>query len=252
MNSKIKLARAMEFRADFILGVFSTFTFSCTIPLVQFLIYTRTSGYPDWSFAQILLFSAMLLFWSGITETAFGEIKYSIQDKVKTGSFDRLLVLPYPAIIMILTKGFNYRSFGTMLAGAIALVYSILNLGIVVQWWQILLFFCFLVIGLLFYISLLILYCTLCLAIVNMMRLKDIFDKLVSFSFYPAEIFGGVFKFFYLIIIPVAVWIYFPVQILLHRLDIYMLYAMLISILLLFLSLILWNLRIKKYTSAGG
>lgn len=252
LNSKIKLARAIEFRANFVIDIITTFGFSCTIPLFQFLIYTKAEGYPDWSFEQIFLFTAMLLFWSGATETIFGEIRYLIESTIRNGSFDRFLVLPYQPMTVILSKGFSYRSFGTMLAGTIALIYSIIRLGVIVRWWHLFLFIVFLLIGMLLYISFLILYCTLTLVIINTFRLRDIFDKIVSYSLFPAEIFSGAIKVIYLTIIPIALWIYYPVQALLGRLNLFAIYGSAISIAVFMVSIMLWNLQLKKYTSAGG
>jgi ABC-2 type transport system permease protein len=242
LNSKIRLARGIEFRMNFIIDIVTTFGFSCTIPLFQFLIYTKVQGYPGWSFEQILL----------ITETLFGEIRHLIENTIRNGSFDRFLVLPYQPITVILSKGFSYRSFGTMLAGGIALTYSIIRLGAILQWWHLLFFIILFVIGMLLYVSFLILYCTLTLVIINTIRFKDIFDNIVSYSLFPAEIFSAAIKLVYLTIIPIALWIYYPVQALLGRLDLYAVYGSIVSLMVFTVSTKLWKLQIKKYMSAGG
>ncbi len=249
---KIKLARAMEFRLDFISSFFTTFFLSFLGPLFQFLIYSKTNGYPGWTFDQIMLFQAIMLIYSGITETLLGNVRYFMETLVQYGLLDRYLLLPYSSIGFILTKGFNYKTFGTILAGLASLVFTIIHMGLVLHWIQIVLFVMFIILGVILMMAFNIFYCTIALRIVFVVRLKEILDRICFFAGFPAEIYSGLIRFLYLTILPLGIWIYYPAQALLGRLSLLSISAIASTIILFFVSLTIWNIQIKKYTSSGG
>lgn len=252
IGAKLKIAQAMEYRTDFFLSVAITLTFSLFGPLFQFLIYTKTNGYPGWTFDQILLFQAVLLFWSGIVETLFGEYKEHMHLVVQQGIFDRYLLMPYPTIGLLLTKGFAYRAIGTLSAGAIALYIVINRINVPIGLFEIFMFVLLLVAGIVLYISILILYSIVALRLVYVDRLKEIFQKIVEFGSFPAEIFTGALRFCYLAILPIGIWMYYPSQAILGRLDAFVIWSIMSTVILFLMAIHLWKMHLKKYTSAGG
>jgi ABC-2 type transport system permease protein len=249
---KVRLTRAVEFRVNFFIGIFTSFTFSCAAPLFQFLIYRSTTGYPGWSFDQILLFQALLLFWSGFTKTLFGNIRPLIEVCFKYGLFDRYLVYPYPPIGLLLTNGFDYQSVGTLLAGVITVIYSIIKLKLHIDITVILLFFFFQVQGILLYLAFIIFYCAIALKLINIKRLDEILNNIFFFGNFPAEVFSGILQFIYLSVLPLAIWIYYPAQVLLDRIEIFPITAVILCPVLFSGSLFFWYIQLKRYTSAGG
>ena len=251
-RSKIRLLRAMEFRFEFIGSLAISLLFSFAAPLFQYLIYTRTNGYPGWSFSQIMLFQAVLLLWTGLAKTLFGEVKNSTSLIIQLGLFDRILINPASPLVMILTHGFCYQGLGTFVAGIIALVYCIIKFGIIISCWQVIMFLVFLFSGIALHLSIIIFYCAISLRFVYILRLSDILDRIADFGQFPAEIFSGIFRFFYLTIIPIGIWIYYPSQVLLGRLNLFAFSSLFVIVVLFAGSTFLWNFELKKYSSAGG
>jgi ABC-2 type transport system permease protein len=251
-DCKIRLARAMEFRADFISGILLSLVFSGMAPLFQFFIYSKTNGYPGWSLDQIILFQAVFLLWAGINDTLFGNVRYIIEFTVQYGFLDRFLTLPYSAIGIILTRGFNYKGIGTAIAGIIALIYSVLSLPYSFHWWNFALFFIFILLGLVLSISLLIIFGVIAIRIIYVMKLQDIMNRITFFGSFPAEIYNGAIRFTYLTVLPIGMWIYYPAQALLGRLNKFAVYGSLFCVVVFFVSILLWNYQIKRYVSAGG
>ena len=251
-DCKLKLARAMEFRVDFIFSFITSFIFSFLGPLFQFFIYSKTNGYPGWTFDQIMLFQAIMLLYSGITETLLGNVRYFMETLVQYGLLDRYLLLPHSTIGYILTKGFNYRAFGITVAGFSTLVFMTLRMGLIVHWQQILLFSMFILLGIILMAAFNIFYCILALRIIVVVRLKEILDRVFFFAGFPAEIYSGVIRFIYLTILPLGIWIYYPAQTLLGRLNYLSIFGSAATIILFYASLKIWKNQIKNYTSAGG
>ncbi len=251
-NSKLRIARSMEYRFNFITGTLVSLFFSGIGPMVQYLIFTQTRGYPGWTIKQLILFQGMMLLWMGLKDTAFGDLKQNIMDMVQKGDFDRLLLKPYPPIGVILTGGFNFRNFGTMVAGVTVTVFAADALRLTLGWGQIGLILLSLTFGLLFNMALDILFCSIIVLIIHSGRLSEFFDNLLNFARYPVEIFSKGIRIAFVTFIPFAIWIYFPTQVLLNRIDCKILIAFIVCLALFWFSLAIWNRCLKKYTSVGG
>jgi ABC-2 type transport system permease protein len=242
----------MEFRFDFLLGLFVSLTLSAIGPVVQYLIFSKTNGYPGWNINQIILFQGVLLLWLGIKDTAFGDVRNLVQNLVRKGEFDRLLLKPYPSIGILLTSGFYYYGIGSVIAGIIVIIYAMHKLQLMISFEQLGLLILFLISGLLLYMAILVFYCTMVIMFVFTFRLGEIIDKIFRFAEFPLEIFPNMTRIIFITILPFAVWIYFPTQILLGRLELKGLIAVAFSLLLFWSSINIWNFSLKKYTSAGG
>ncbi len=249
---KLSLAKAVEFRSDFLFGMLSDLVFSFFAPIFQLLIYTKTNGYPGWSLDQLLLYQAILLTWQGTVNTLFGGIPYYIGIVAKYGLFDRLLLTPYPTLGLLLTRGFNQKSLGTLLAGLIGMIIIIYKYNFNISLINLILFLFYFGIATIFYVSMLILYSIINLKLIYADRLRSIFDNIIFLSNFPAEVFSGGLRVVYLFVIPIAAWVYFPTQALLGRLNNYSIYGAISTIIILWLSVKLWIYQTKKYTSAGG
>ncbi|MGE5607185.1 MAG: ABC transporter permease [Bacteroidota bacterium] len=251
-NCKIRIARSIEFRFDFFLGIFVALTLSAIGPLVQYLIFIRTNGYPGWNIDQIVLFQGVLLLWLGLKDTIFGDLRNMVQNLVRKGEFDRLLLKPYPPMGVILAGGFYYYGIGTVIAGLIVIVYAINKLHLLINLWQVGFFLLFLIAGLILYMGFMILFCTLVIIIVFTFRAGEILDKILRFSEFPLEIFPRLTRLLFITVLPFAVWIYFPAQTLLGRLESKALLGIVFSFVVFWINLKFWDWGLKKYTSAGG
>ena len=251
-NSKLKIARCMEYRFDFITGLIVSLCLAGIGPIVQYLIFTQTKGYPGWTIRQLILFQGMMLLWFGIRDTAFGDLKQSTMDLVRQGDFDRLLLKPYPPIGILLISGFNFKNSGSIFIGAIIILFSAQTLALRPGLFQILLIVVCFLLGLLFNMALDIFYCGIVIIFIQMGRIGDVFDTLLGFSRYPVEIFSKIIRIIFLTAVPFAIWIYYPTQLLLNRIQAKIFIGFIICGIWFWFSLIFWNQCLKKYTSAGG
>lgn len=252
LQCKIKIARGMQYRTDFFLGIFVSMVLSGMGPLIQYLIFTRTNGYHGWNLNQIILFQGVLLFWYGLKDTLFGGVRLFVEGLVKKGEFDRLLLRPYPPMGVILSSGFHYYGFGSVAAGIVVICYALSRLNLSLSIASFGYFALFMLCGLVFYMAVTVLYCTVVVMIIYMHRISEILDKLLRFSDYPSDIFPIITKTVIITFVPLALWAYFPSQALLHRLDAKAFIACLSSFLVFIISIKIWNVSLKKYSSAGG
>jgi ABC-2 type transport system permease protein len=247
-----KLKRALMFRLNFLIHSGIALGYAGAVSALQFFIYATIRGYPGWAPAQMLLFQAALLFWTGLSELLFGGVRAFVEREVLDGSFDRVFLWPAHALVSLLTRGTNIYAGATVLAGLAGMVAMVARLGLSPSPLSLLAALGCFVAGVAFYMALLIVYCACTLFLVKMDRLREVLDRIVFFASFPADIYAGAGKATVLVAFPVALWVYFPVQVLLGRAAGIALGSVLCALAALGFSIAFWNRQEHKYVSAGG
>jgi ABC-2 type transport system permease protein len=250
--STIKLVRAMQYRANFAVGLAVALVQSLLLPAFQLLLFTSTAGFVGWTIDQVLLFQSVMLLFTGLARTLFDDVFATMSVTVKNGDFDRVLLLPHAPLVTLLTSGFSFPYLGSAALGLAGSVYfaaraqtghTLRNLGLAAA---------VLLVGLVFYVALVVFYCAFVLTWIEFHRVRELLDKVFFFSSFPAEGYSRTLRFAYLFLFPVSIWAYYPAQILLDRAGIHVLVAMAAGIALFAASVSVWNHRLGGYTSAGG
>ena len=242
----------MAYRADFLLNLVISLVFTSMGPIVQYLIFTQTSGYPGWNTEQILLFQGILLLSMGLNNTVLGDVKKTAVNIMRNGDFDRYLIKPYPAIGVLLTGGFSLKHIGTLIAGTAITLYMLVSMRLMPGALDIVLFLWFIAAGVIAYMGITILFCGLVIVLIQMGRLESFLDNVLRFAGYPMELYKGLFRTVFVTLLPLAVLAYLPAQALLNRFDWNMIWGSFGALFIFVLSLKFWNWCIRKYTSAGG
>jgi len=90
------------------------------------------------------------------------------------------------------------------------------------------------------------------LFMVKMERLREVFDRVLFFASFPADLYAGAGKAALVVAFPLALWVYLPVQALLGRLEQFAVLSVVTSISLLALAVAFWRRQERRYVSAGG
>lgn len=252
VNSKLVISRSLAYRFDFLVSVMMSLGFTAVAPVVQYLIFTQTNGYPGWSIDQLILFQGMVLISLGLREFLFGNVRSIVMDLVRKGDFDRLLLKPYPPMGVLLTSGFNTNGSGTLIAGMGIVGYSIIHLQLSLGIVQILLFLTMMICGVLLYMAMLVLFCCIVVMIVQMGRIGEFLDVLLKFADYPIQVFPRILQTAFVTLVPFAIFNYYPAQLLLNRANGMVFIAVAGSLFFFWVMLKWWGVCLKKYTSAGG
>lgn len=251
-NSKLNIARGMEYRLDFFVGMFVNLLFTGAGPIFQYLVFRQIHGFPGWSLQDILLFQGILLLVLGIRASFLGGNADYVQVLVRKGQLDILLLRPVSSLAMVLSRGFSFENIGSVFAGLVLVVYGIENSGVRLSVWKILGFIFAILAGLLFFLSIDILYCCMVVFLIHIGRLKEIFDNIAKFGQYPLEMFSKGLQGVLFTVLPMALWVNVPCKILLEGIHLYLFSGVVFLVVWLVGSICLWNLCIKRYTSAGG
>lgn len=251
-NSSLNIASSMEYRFDFLLGLFVNLLLALAGPVFQYLLFAQVNGCPGWTVSEIILFQGILLFMFGLKTLLLGKIPEYVQKLIWGGGLDRLLLRPYSSVGMILANGFSLDGIGTVLAGMIIIIVMFWKLQLRIHITAALTSLLAIGMGLVLFAAFDILLACVMIRLVNIGRLNEVFDTLTKFAQYPMELFPGAAKFVFITIVPFAVWVNIPCKILLDGIQGYMFLTFFIVILFYFLAVHNWNLCMKHYTSAGG
>ena len=251
-NSKLNIARGMEYRFDFLVGVAVNLLFTGAGPIFQYLVFEQIGGFPGWSMEEILLFQGILLLVLGIRGTFLGGYPDYVQMMVRKGELDTLLLRPFSSLGTILSRGFFLENIGSALAGGVLAAWGVKSCGADITLGRGLGFIAAVICGLLFFLSIDILYSCLVVFLIHIGRLKEIFDNLAKFGQYPSEMFSRGMGAVLHTVLPMALWVNVPCGILLEGVQAYMLIGVAFVALWLAGSIRLWNLCMRRYTSAGG
>jgi len=252
LDVRLKLKRALAFRANFVLGLLSSLFFSFVLSVFQFFVFVGIQGYPGWTSEQLLLFQAGLVFWTGVSDFLFGGVRQLIDQEVAHGNFDRFFLWPPHPLVSVLTRGSNVYALASVCAGGLGLVVVWRRLDVSLTGGTLALAALFFVSGLILYLALVIVYCGATLFWVKMERLREVLDRVVFFGSFPADAYFAPSKSALLVCFPIALWVHLPVQALLGRAPLSGLGAVATSALVFTLALCFWRRQERLYTSAGG
>jgi ABC-type uncharacterized transport system permease subunit len=252
LDLKMKFKRALAFRVNFVLRSAIALFYSFIFSIFQFFVYSRVHGYPGWSPEQMLLFQATLILWTGTVDFLFGGIKELIDVEVAYGNFDRYFLWPPHTLVSLLSRGTNIYASGTLLAGVVGVLVMLVRLEVRPDPVTLLLFTAFFCAGVAFYAALLILYSGFTLFMVKMERLREVLDRIVFFGSFPTDAYFGPGKTAFLVLFPMALWVYLPVQALLGRLPVAGLGSLAAAAGFVFVALRVWRRQELEYVSAGG
>ena len=252
ISAKLKIAKELSYRADFISGTITSILYALVGPLTQYLIFTNTNGFPGWTIEQVLLFQGVVLLFFGIRDMMFGEIQTTIMDLVWNGEFDTFLLKPFSTSGVLLTSGFRFSNISTVITGLIITTYYCFVCGVRIGLIQAFVLIAAFVSSLIFYMALILLCSAVVISFVKVSRITEIVEALLRFSQYPIQILPPALRIAFLIVFPLAIFAYVPVQVLLNRLEPIACIGFLSCIVIFYLSNRIFYFSIGKYTSAGG
>jgi len=218
----------------------------------EYLLFSQTNGYPGWTLSQIILLQGMVLLIIGLYSTFFGNAKQVFIQYCNEGELDRLLLKPVNLLYYIFAEGFSISNIGSVIAGIIIVVISIIELNISITPLFMVYFILSLLGSFLFYLTFDILFFCTTVFFIDTSRIIWVFAALQKFSNYPLELFSKAGQIILITILPFSIIAYFPTQILLNHVELFLFIAIAASFLWFFFVLKLWSFTIKRYVSAGG
>lgn len=232
----------------FLAGKILRFVFFLGFLLILVTKSKALAGYDIW---QVLLFYLTFNLIDTTTQMLFREV-YRFRQQIVSGSFDLILVKPMNVLFRSLFGWTDMLDFVTILPLVIAIIYiarHISDLTFINVIIYLILVGNSLVLAMSFHIMVL----SLAILTTEIDHAIMIYRDMTSMGRFPIDIYKEPLRSFVTFVIPVGLMMSFPVKALLGHLSILTMIASIsIGVIMLLLSLKLWNFSLRKYTSASS
>jgi ABC-2 type transport system permease protein len=250
---RISLASAMAYRANFIIeGLMSTAWMALTLlPLI--VVFDGRTTVAGWTAPEALIVIAYFMGVHAILEGLISPSLIDLVEKIRSGSFDYVLLKPIDAQAMVSASRYEpWKVFD--LAGAIAVViYGLVQRGVPPSATDLALGIALFGAGVVAAYSLWILCAAASFWVVRLDNLMFLLGSIFDTGRWPVQVFPGVWRFVFTFVIPVALMTTYPAMTLLGKPGApNALVTLGGSLALLAISRLVWRTAIRSYTSASS
>ena len=248
LNAKMQ----MTYRINFFLTMGMMMMFNLAFPLVTFLIYLNSNGFPGWNFDQILLFQGFVIMVWGLQQFFLGNVSWELNRIVREGQLDKLLVLPMGPFEFLMTTEASLEVVPEIFLGIFLVLFAMAKLGLIFSLTAWVLMILFLILALIFLGSLNAIQMALVIRFVQIRRLGELLRVASLFGQYPANIYSKAVQTLLIGAIPFALIAFYPSSAVLGRITEIPYIAIISTFCFAMIAVAVWKNALKKYTSAGG
>lgn len=250
---KIQLMKLIEYRGDFLFWMIVSLMWTAFNFFYFGLIFTQGNGVRGWNYDQIMLLISFFTMLDAFTWSIFWQNMSEYTREIFEGELSKYLVLPVNSIYLILTQHSSYHNAPRFFIGLFMLIRSIQRLGLTISIEQIVLALLAFVFGLLLIYSCWFIMATMAFWVERLQNINDIMPQFRSVYQVPVKIFTGIPGIIFSFLVPLGLVTTVPSEIILGRESTTSLVYLLITSILFFgVSILFFNLSIKKYSSVGG
>lgn len=251
------LRSAMEYRLNFVIGLSMGVVYQLTGFAFIWVVLSRFQAIAGWSIGEVAFLYGLRLLGHGAGLLTFG-LMHEIENVIREGAFDRLLVRPAPTLLQLATRRFPVAAIGDFGGGIVLFLGANAIAG--VDWTPPAVAFLVLTV-----IGAALIESGIKLALASLsfrflstrQALFTVDDVFNNFGNYPMRIFGNVLQLLLTFALPVAFVAYLPATVLLGRtgeLSIHPLFAYLApmaGVVVFFLAARFWHREMRHYQSSG-
>jgi len=253
LQLRISAATGMAYRADFLLaGAMALATIGMTL-LPLSVVYSERETVAGWDQPSALVLMAYFLGLRAVLEGVISPSIIDLVERIRSGAFDYVLLKPVDAQVMISTSRFEPWKILDLIGALGLVVYALVLRGeapsIVDLALGVLMFFA----GVVAMYGLWIICAAASFWVVRLDNLTFLLGSIFDLARWPVQMFPGVWRLIFTVIIPVAVMTTYPAMALLGRLDAQTALATIGgSLVLLAIGRVVWTAAIRNYTSASS
>jgi ABC-2 type transport system permease protein len=253
VQTRASFLQSMQYRVDFVVaGLMSFFWLGWhLIPLL--VVFGQRSTIAGWTFHEALVLIGWFTVLRGILDGAINPALVDTVDRIRTGSFDYVLLKPADALFLVSTSRLMPWKVVDVLGGLGLVLYALARLG---RWPDLADAAAAVVImfaGILMLYSLWVLVICAAFWVVRLDNLTYMFSAVFDAARWPIQVFRGFWRFLFTFVLPLAVMTTYPAMALLSRLDLATGVAALAgAVLQAVITRAAWHVAVARYTSASS
>lgn len=244
----------MEYKVDFLTGAIS-FLIGQIVQIATIgIIFSQIPDLEGWGFNEILFIYGFSLIPKGLDHLFFDNLWSVGYFIVRKGDFDKYLTRPINSLFYVIAEKFCVDAFGELFMGIILIVYSLIQLKLTLTWYMIPLFIVAVIFATLIYTALKIATSAIAFWTKASGHITHMVYMTNDFSKYPTTIYNKVVRTLITYVIPFAFTAYYPASYFLGEGDALFCIGgtVIAAVVLMFISVCIWNRGIKAYESAGS
>ena len=252
---KRSLISRLEYKKDTFIGILSFFISNVTSILsIYFIINSIPSleGYTMYELGFLYGFSMLPIAIDHLFSDDLWNVSYW---KVRNGDMDRCFLRPVPVLFQVLSETFQPEAFGELIVGIVMLAVCAGNVAITWSFSLILLLIVAAIFGALIITALKTITASFAFVFKRSGILTQIIYNFISYVKYPVNIYPNVMRIILTFVLPFALVISLPIETLLF--NTYPPYLLILAIIVVtaiicFIAILIWNRCCKKYESSGS
>jgi ABC-2 type transport system permease protein len=253
VQARASMLGGMQYRADFAIeGVMAIYWIAWNlVPLL--VLYDRRATVAGWDFPSALLVIAWFTALRGLLEGAINPSLVDVTERIRTGTFDYVLLKPADTQFLVSTARFAPWRLLDVLGGLGLAIAAFVMRGAPPAPGDALLCLGLLLSAALVLYSLWICVVSASFWVVKLDNLVHLFDALFDAARWPVQVFRGVWRFVFTFVLPLALMTTYPAMAALGRLEATVALRALGGALgFALLARLLWTRAIRSYTSASS
>ena len=250
---KQHLKITLEYKADFIIGAFSTFlTQFCGLFFI-WVLFENVKQIKGWSFYEITFVYGLLTLAKALDMIFFDNLLDLGWEYIREGKFDIFMMRPISPLFQVLASRLQYDGLGLFLIGFLIILKSVLALKLSIGIGSFLMLVVFVISGAMILSAINLITSTAGFWTVNSHIIMESVASLQEFALYPITIYPKFISLLLTWVIPYAFASFYPANFFLHKgFGLYSLFAPVIAIILWVIALKIWRFGVKNYTSTGS
>lgn len=249
-----ELKRMMEYKGDFLVGIFGFLLNQFFNLMFLWIIFTRIPSLMGWKLEEIIFIYGFSLIPKGIDHLFFDNLWSIGYFTVRKGDFDKYLTRPVNTYFHVLVEKLQIDALGELIIG-MALIVVILP-QVAIQWSveKIVLGMISIVFATFIYVGIKTITGAIAFWTKTSGAVTNMFYMVNDFSKYPVTIYNTAVRSFITYIVPFAFTAFYPAEFILTGKN--PLFntggTVVAAVLLMIIGLIVWNRGLKAYESAGS
>ncbi|WP_195410890.1 ABC-2 family transporter protein [Ruminococcus sp. BSD2780120874_150323_B10] len=249
-----ELKRMMEYKGDFLTSVIGFLIVQVFNILFLNIIFSQIPNLKGWSFYEILFIYGFSLIPKGIDHMFFDNLWAMGHWLVRKGDFDKYLTRPINPMFHVMAEKFQVDAFGELVVGIGLIVTAVPHIAIEWSFLRVLLTLIAMFFASFIYTGIKIGTAAISFWTKRSGNITYMFYMMNDFVKYPVDIYNNFIRNLITYIIPFAFTSYFPAMYFMTGenplLNIGL--TVFVSVIVMAIGIVIWNIGIKNYESAGS
>jgi ABC-2 type transport system permease protein len=248
---RVALSNSLAYRADFVLSALTVFFSNALFPIVAILIYGSGSGFPGWTFYQVLLIQSLFTLSAGISRTFFRGIFWQTNFSIREGTFEVSLLKPLDTLFWLAASSIQLENLGMVAGGIVMAAIALAKCGGASLAGVLAAIPLFLG-GVCVMLGIDLLLAGTAFRWVGNSRMPDISDSVLGFAKYPQGVFPQAARVATTFILPCSMIGFFPAIALLGKTQPWHFLALIPCALFMAAGIFFYKAMIRYYEGVGG